>query len=432
MIRRFVERGPARAEGPVQPSASFSAGGRHLSILTDTDRGRTILCEAQPEERPWQRAPPGSPLELEHGGQVGGYGTFSFQYGPVAYGVQEAGAFKLATYGERVVKAVPIVNYKKRGIEGRVAGMKPEDALLLLERSAGHFSASYSTCFCTAVEDALGLDVPSRVLWDRAVAVELERIYNHVHVFAREAEAASQNVAASQANALGERVLRLNAKYFGHRYLFGFGGVGTSSADLGTQGRRRELLAGARAVAGEFAGLMDGLLSSRIFLDRLQGTARLSKEDATRLGAVGPAARGSGVEADDRHVYPAEPYHDIFVSLETEREGDSLARLTVRAREVQSSAMVLQELLDRMPPSGGVGSRGDGGEDFAICRTEGPSGDLIMALGLDGQGRLAFLHVRPSSAANWIPFAISLEGSVFTDFQFAYESFGLSFADSDG
>jgi Ni,Fe-hydrogenase III large subunit len=32
---------------------------------------------------------------------------------------------------------------------------------------------------------------------------------------------------------------------------------------------------------------------------------------------------------------------------------------------------------------------------------------------------------------NWMSFARSLEGNVFTDFQFAFESFGLSYADSD-
>ena len=84
-------------------------------------------------------------------GKVEGYGVFTFPYGPVTSGIPEAGGFKIVTYGERIVKVIPQINFKKRGIERRVIGMKPEDALLLVERCAGNFSASYSTCFVTAV-----------------------------------------------------------------------------------------------------------------------------------------------------------------------------------------------------------------------------------------------------------------------------------------
>ena len=46
-------------------------------------------------------APPGSPVDLDMGGKVEGYGVFTFPYGPVTYGVPEAGGFRLVTYGER-------------------------------------------------------------------------------------------------------------------------------------------------------------------------------------------------------------------------------------------------------------------------------------------------------------------------------------------
>ena len=133
---------------------------------------------------------------------------------------------------------MPRVNFKKSGIEKKVLGSRPEDALLLVERSAGNFSASYSTCFVTAVEDALNLEVPSQVRWTRAAAIELERIYNHLYVFGRLSEAASQNVATTQTNALREMVLRLNARYFGHRYLFGFNRVGGVRPELAKSDRK--------------------------------------------------------------------------------------------------------------------------------------------------------------------------------------------------
>lgn len=428
----------------VQLSSVFKAGDTTYAVLSDLAANKTVISELPPtlgeEFGPLLRGsetPAGFPLTLDIGGRVEGYGVFEFPYGPVSSGVPEAGGFKLLTYGERIVKVVPQVNFKKRGVEHAAVGRNPQDALLLVERSAGNFSASYSTCFATAVENSMDLEVPSRAKWTRAVGIELERIYNHLHVFARLAEAASQNVASAQAQALKERVLRLNSKHFGHRYLFGFNVIGGVRLALPKE-RRRELQDAIRLVDREFSELVEYFLSSRIFLDRLQGTAKLGKGDAVSQGAVGPAARGSGLLWDDRLAFPIEPYQDIYVNMETDAGEDTMARTMVRVREIESSTVVLRELLDRMPTDGeksksrrGESRSGDVPDGLSLCRIESPSGDLIQVVQLDNQGRIGSLHIRPASLVNWLPFAKSLESNVFTDFQFAFESFGLSFADSD-
>ena len=340
----------------------------------------------------------------------------------------------MVTYGERIAKVIPMINFKKRSVEHGVVGMDPENALLIVERSAGNFSASYSTCFTTAVENALGIKVPQGAKWIRAVAIELERIYNHLHVFSREAEAASQNVATYQTSALMEQVLRLDAKYFGHRYLIGLNEIGGVRSDLSDRERRNDLIRSLRSITSEFSKIVEYFLSSRIFLDRLQNTAKLSKEDALSLGAVGPAARGSGLDWDDRVMFPIEPYNDIFVDVETERGTDTISRIMVRINEITASTTILEELLDKMPLDGiksKSANESRSRSDFSLCRIESPSGDLIQAVQMGESGKIAKLHIRPSSLANWIPFAKSLEGNVFTDFQFAFESFGLNYADSD-
>jgi Ni,Fe-hydrogenase III large subunit len=446
MIPQYVERRHVEeAGGPIQISSVFNAGKDTYAILTDTNANKTIISDLPTrlgEEfgllLKEGEAAPGSPTELDVGSRVEGYGVFTFPYGPVTSGVPEAGGFKLVTYGERVVKVIPQVNFKKRGVEKRAIGSRPEDAILLVERSAGNFSASYSTCFVTAVENALRLQVPSQAKWTRAVAIELERIYNHLYVFGRLAEAATQNVATTQTNALRERVLRLNARYFGHRYLFGFNAIGGVRPDIAKQ-ERKELLNSVELLTREFAELVQYFLTSRIFLDRLQNTAKLSKQDALGLGAVGPCARGSGIAWDDRLTYPIEPYGDVFVNIETDDGEDTMARTMVRINEIQTSAVVLGELLDRMPtdgvkphahPTDSPGTKPDP-DDFSFCRVESPSGDLIHVVQLDEHGRITNLHIRPASLVNWLPFARSLETNVFTDFQFAFESFGLTYADSD-
>ena len=440
MAPTFVERKKGvEPKDSIQLSTLFEINRETIAVLTDTKDNKTILSDAPSELgeeagllMKGQEATPGVEIDLDTKSKMEGYGVFTFSYGPVTSGIPEAGGFRFVTYGERVTKVIPMINFKKRAVEQKVVGMDPEGALLVVERSAGNFSASYSTCFSTAVEDALGVEVPQQAKWTRAIAIELERIYNHLHVFSKEAEAASQNVATHQASALKEQVLRLNAKYFGHRYLFGLNDIGGVRFDLSDKKRRCELFHSLRLITNEFSKIVEYFLSSRIFLDRLQNTAKLSGEVALSLGAVGPAARGSGLDWDDRVAFPIQPYNDIFVDIETESGTDTMARVMVRIREITSSTTVIQELLDKMP-SDGIKSKiaKEPRLDFSLCRIEGPSGDLIQAVQIGGDGKIKKLHIRPSSLAIWMPFAKSLEGNVFTDFQFAFESFGLNYADSD-
>lgn len=449
MIPKFVERqnvGDVNEE--TQISSVFEIDGKSLAILTDMERRQTILSDTPlglGEELDVlfkSESKPGVQVNLDVGSKVEGYGVFTFPYGPVTYGIPEAGGFKLVTYGERIVKVIPQINFKKRGVESRVMGMKPEDALLLVERSAGNFSAAYSACFVTAVENILGLEVASKTRWIRAVALELERIYNHLYVFARQAEAASQNVASAEANFLRERMLRINSKYFGHRFFFGLNKIGGVNFDFATEEELKALSNKVREVTAQFSSLIDYFLSSRIFLDRLQNTARLPRNDAIKLSSVGPVARGSGIEWDDRLTFPIEPYDDIFSEIETESDGDAMARTMVRIKEIQSSMVILEQLLDEMPSDNidstrksrrenGITSVRPNEVDYSFCRIESPSGDLIHVVQLDKEENIKSLHIRPASLVNWLSFAKSLEGNVFTDFQFAFESFGLSFADSD-
>lgn len=445
LINFYDRKSLLQVGGHIQLSSIFKVDGRSLAVLSDTASHWTIVTDVPSilgEEAGLllrgHETKAGLSVDLDIGGKVEGYGVFTFPYGPITYGVPEAGGFKLVTYGERIIKVIPQTNFKKRSIETMAVGSKPEDVLLRVERSAGSFSASYSTCFVNAVEDALGLEVPSKAKWTRAVAVELERIYNHLYVFSRLSEAASQNVATNQTNALREQVFRVNAKYFGHRYLFGFNEVGGVKIDL-SKDDRLNLYASIKGITDEFYELVDYFVSSRIFLDRLQGTARLPRDNALALGAVGPCARGSGIEWDDRLAYPIEPYGDIYEEIETDSGEDTMARTMVRLKEIQSSTVIIKELVDKMPFDGIRAKRRTNGNvlrkhepnEFSLCRIESPSGDLIQVVQLDLNGRIEHLHIRPSSLVNWLPFAKSLESAVFTDFQFAFESFGLSYADSD-
>ncbi|HTP55674.1 MAG TPA: hypothetical protein VML53_03280 [Thermoplasmata archaeon] len=362
---------------------------------------------------------------------VEGYGTFTFPYGPISMGVPESGRFDVVTYGERVLELVPLGGYKARQVLTSLAGTSVEDAALCIERIAGNVSASHVAAFLAATESARGTAVPLSELWVRALAQELQRIYNHVHVLARIAEAASQNVGSAQSHALAEEVLRMQGRAFGHRWLFGA---------LLPGGPPRRLDAADRKALGEtllrwakeFDELWELFLDSRTFIDRIQSTCPVPREVAVRWGGVGPTLRASGVRWDDRLRAPTAPYNDLFLALPEERDGDALARMLVRVQEVRASLLLIEQMLDRWATASGalVPAAPPVGPNRGLGRVEGPSGDVVYDVTLAGD-KVSDISARTPSQANWPLFAFGMRDAVFTDFHFALESFGLVFAETD-
>jgi Ni,Fe-hydrogenase III large subunit len=430
---------PEPSDASLRRSVAYRASDGSFVLYNDYDRGRGEIKHVPPESESAATSGPSNPATEPHGPHplsprehVEGYGVFTFPYGPISMGSPEAGRFDVRTYGERVLALTPMGGFKSRRILEAVVGRSIPDAALQIERMAGPFSAAHVAAFLAASESADGTIIPRREQWVRALAQETQRIHNHLRVVARVAEAASQNVGTAQTQALAEEVLRLQGHAFGHRWLFG--------ALLPGGPRRRLDLADRRALqsrfvklGSRFAELWDLFLESRVFLDRLQTTCPVRREEAIRGGAVGPTLRAAGVAWDDRLRVPVPPYTDLFVELPRENEGDALARVLVRVEEIRSSLLLLDQLLDRWPSSEAAGEppaepvqphRG-------VARVESPSGDLVYDVTLEA-ARIVRVGYRSASHANWPLFSLGMRGAVLTDFHFALESFGLWFAETDG
>src|SRR5690606_12215087 len=128
----------------------------------------------------------------------------------------------------------------------------------------------------------------------RTVLLELERLYNHLNDIGALCAGVGFAPGAMASAALKDRAQRLNARLGGHRFLFGTVAVGQSALALSAaeadrvRGELREIRADAAAAWREleFTGSVQA---------RLDGVGMLTREDALRLGAAGPAARAAGV-----------------------------------------------------------------------------------------------------------------------------------------
>ncbi|HTQ18887.1 nickel-dependent hydrogenase large subunit [Mycobacterium sp.] len=370
------------------------------------------------------RAPVDEPADVRAPHAVGG-SAFEFPYGPVRAAGLESLYYGLVTSGEEVVDLYLFTWHKYRGIEWRLRGMHPRQALFVVERAEGLSAVAHAWAFAAATETALGLKVSPAASRIRAAATEVERLYNHVAAIAALCQSTGLAVGQAGSEIVLEQLLRLGARFFGHRYLFGvidIGGV-TRGVDLAA------LSAETRPVCGDLRRVTDALNSTNSFLDRLEATGIVTAAQAGLLGLVGPVARASGRGIDTRRDHPQPPYGDHPVRLALGSSGDVRARYQVFLAEIEESLRLIDELaLSDSTVSGQplpIPQRAGSGLGWA----ESARGEALVWVNLDSNGRILRSRLRPAAVRNWRAFGDAARSqNVFTDIPIIEASFWLTAA----
>jgi Ni,Fe-hydrogenase III large subunit len=360
--------------------------------------------------------------------------AFEFPFGPVRAVAHESLYMGLVTNGEELIDLYLLMWHKHRGVERRLRGISLDRALFFVERAEGLSAVANSWAFCRAAETALGIRVPEAVERERAIALELERIYNHAAAVAALCQATGLSVGQAQAEMALEALLRVNLAAFGHRYLFG-------AVSVGAMGRpfNREALARLLPQAyGELRRVVEALWSTNSFVDRLEACGIVTNEQARRLGLVGPVARAAGRDIDSRRDHAFGAYKETAVRVAVRKRGDVLARMQVMADEAEESVRLIRELArsderDRKGATGWAGSpevqatAGRAGSALGWC--ESPRGESLVWLSFDGNGRVRRARLRPGTLRNWRAFDdAARSGNVFTDIPIIEASFWLTVA----
>jgi Ni,Fe-hydrogenase III large subunit len=357
--------------------------------------------------------------------QVSGDGVHEVAVGPIHAGVIESGHFRFHTVGDRVLAMDPRLFYKHRGLEEAARGLEPQAALAYAQRACAACAVANTVAYAQAVEDALGLWPDRDLRVARTLAVELERVYNHLHDIGALCAGVGFAVGTMAFAALKERAQRLNARLTGHRFLFGTTAVGRGAfaLDAAAVGAARAEL---RELAADAAGAWRELEFAASLQARLDGVGMLAREDALRLGTVGPAARAAGVREDQREHSERLWYGGFAPARPPAETGDVAARLRVRASELTASLELLDELLAR-PVGAGTTSARSPGTALGVARVECARGATTCAVELSG-GRVARLRLRTASYANWPAVAHAAAGCLLPDFPLINKSFELCYA----
>lgn len=369
-------------------------------------------------------------VRREHGGaeRLSGPGVFVIPYGPVRSGVFESAQFLVQTGGEDTAYTAQRLFFKRRGAERRICEAPLPLAVLVAERVSGTSSVAHALAFSHALESMAQAQVPPRGQAIRRVLAELERLYNHLEATVRECEDASLSVGQAQFAALKERLHRLAADVAGNRYLRGAVVPGGTRLDLdaGTVDLVADTLA---SWERDWRHALAALLATDSFLDRLVSAGPLSQVDARDFGCVGPVARGSGMELDTRADLPYDGYRDVAVARHA--DGDAMARMEVRFREVESSLQLIRSALGSLAAGPTRSQLGPLVRQTALGAAESARGETLYWLEADTPDALAFCKLRAASFVNFGVFNRVFDSQVLTDFAFIEHSFGLSPAGCD-
>ncbi len=379
--------------------------------------------------------PPAEAPADVHAPHVVGGQAFEFPFGPVRQVGVESLYYGIVTSGEEVVDLYMFTWHKHRGIEWRLQGRSPREALFHVERTEGLGAIGAAWAFAAAVEAATGLEPPAQALRTRAIALELERLYNHAAATAALCQSTGLVIGQAAAEIALERLLRVNAAVFGHRYLFGVVDIGGARTGPDAEALRRDL----PGTYGELRRAADALLSTNSFLDRLEAAGILSQEAARRLGLVGPVARATGLALDTRADHPVGAYGARIPQVSKGDGGDVLARLRVMLAEAAESVRLIGELLEDGAGPGTADPGPDPSQDTqrdgqrTACSglgwAESSRGEALAWVALDSTGRITRTRLRPAAVRNWRGFDDACRSqNVFTDIPIIEASFWLTVA----
>lgn len=359
-----------------------------------------------------------------------GEGLIEIPVGPIHAGVIEPGHFRFAAMGEVVFHLETRLFFTHRGIEKLAEGKTPAQVLQIAERICGACSCAHGVAYSQAMELLAGVPAPPRAAALRTMYLELERLYNHLGDLGNICAGVGFAAGASFGARLKEEVQRLNERLAGNRFLHGVNRLGGVRHDL-TKAAAKDIEATLTALSLQFQSFIELLLGSDTMVERLTGTGIVTTEVARALGAVGVAARASGVAIDSRRDHPHAFYDRLPmpVPVVARREGDVKERVLVRMDEVLVSMAIIRAVVDTLPQGPIAIDLGPiPGDRAAFAVAESPRGEDIHWVRTASDGTIDRYRVRSASYPNWPVVAAAVPGNMVPDFPLINKSFELCYA----
>jgi len=375
---------------------------------------------------PFSAAEEGGPSVPLHGDEI-----HEVAVGPVHAGIIEPGHFRFQAHGEEVLSLDITLGYQHRGVESLLETLDRARAVYVAESIAGDTVIAHANAFCGALEALARCHKSARAQSIRGIALELERLANHIgDLGAMAGDVAYQPAAAFFGRLRGE-CLNMLMTISGNRYGRGLVRPGGVAFDIPPE-MADELRKRTVHLESELRPVAELFFGAASVQGRLEGVGVVNHDACIAHGFVGPVARAAEVHRDVRHDHPYGVFRYAQIPVATAWAGDVYARALIRWVEIRRSLEFVAEQLATLPRGDAraqCGSLAPG--ELVVAIEEGWRGEVVHAVLTDERGKVRRHKVTDPSFRNWAALALAMPGNQISDFPLCNKSFNLSYAGHD-
>ncbi len=185
-----------------------------------------------------------------------------------------------------------------------------------------------------------------------------------------------------------------------------------------------------------FCEVTDRIYSLQSVLIRFEDRGIVTKQQMLDAGAVGMAARSTGIERDIRKTHPFQYFRYYSVNPVILQSGDVYARAMLRNLEAQESLKIITGLIEiwrqkTKDPHKPVYHYKLKPDSFAVSAVEGWRGEICHMAVTDHAGNIAHYKIKDPSMHNWMALALAVRNQEISDFPVCNKSFNLSYCGND-
>ncbi len=354
--------------------------------------------------------------------------------GPIHAGIIEPGHFRFICNGEQIMHLEISLGYQHRGVEDL---MKIKEGILekstLAESIAGDTVVGHTSAFSNLWESLCGYERESYLDYTRTLAMEMERVAIHTGDLAALCGDIGYQLGSSVYGRLRTPIVNFMQEWCGNRLSKGLIRPAKVNSPF-TENLAERLKHILCEYERDFNEMSSKLASLPSALSRFEKTGVVTLDVMSEIGAVGMAARASGLKRDIRESHPFNLYgktinHEPLLK----RHGDVYSRVQIRREEIRQSLVYIREMLDNIPyfeKTSDIQLCPEA-NSFVISLTEGWRGEISHCALTDKDGKLVKYKIKDPSHHNWMALAQAVRNNEISDFPVCNKSFNLSYCGHD-
>lgn len=340
--------------------------------------------------------------------------TFVMPLGPVHVALEEPVYFRLEVEGETIRNVDLTSGHVHRGMEALAQQRNLVKNVTLTERVCSLCSNSHSFTYCMAVENALGMSIPPRARYLRVLAEEIKRVASHLFNTAIQAHIIGFKSLFMHVMEVREMIQDVKETIYGNRMNLASNCLGGVKCDVDPK-LLEYILSQIGKMEPQVDEIRDIYNTNHNVVTRTKGIGLLPKEDAIRLGVVGPVARGSGVMNDVRKESPYAAYPELEFKSIVKDGCDVHTRTQVRLDEIFESFGLIRQCCERMPEGPVTCPMKPIPVTQATARSEAPRGEVFYYIRTNGSETPERLKWRVPSYMNWESLGVMMRDCAVAD-----------------